>query len=68
MVMLLTTNPVQGRVPVLSFLTFKALLVLNALVTWTTTRETRNTLLSLSNRELTDIGLTRGNVLKMARW
>ena len=68
MVMLLTTNPVQGRVPVLSFLTFKALLVLNALVTWTTTRETRNTLLSLSNRELTDIGLTRGNVLRMARW
>ena len=68
MVMLLTTNPVQGRVPVLSFLTFKALLVLNDLVTWTTTRETRNTLLSLSNRELTDIGLTRGNVLKMARW
>ena len=68
MVMLLTTNPVQGRVPVLSFLTFKALLVLNALVTWTTTRETRNTLLSLRNRELTDIGLTRGNVLKIARW
>ena len=68
MVMLLTTNPVQGRVPVLSFLTFKALLVLNALVTWTTTRETRNTLLSLRNRELTDIGLTRGNVLRMARW
>ncbi len=68
MVMLLTTNPVQGRVPVLSFLTFKALLVLNALVTWTTTRETRNTLLSLSNRELTDIGLTRGDVLRMARW
>tara|TARA_B100000780_G_scaffold78253_1_gene53049 strand:- start:326 stop:526 length:201 start_codon:yes stop_codon:yes gene_type:complete len=66
--MLLTTNPVQGRVPVLSFLTFKALLVLNALVTWTTTRETRNTLLSLSNRELTDIGLTRGDVLRMARW
>ena len=68
MVMLLTTNPVQGRVPVLSFLTFKALLVLNALVTWTTTRETRNTLLSHSNRELTDIGLTRGDVLRMARW
>ena len=68
MVMLLTTNPVQGRVPVLSFLTFKALLVLNALVTWTTTRETRNTLLSLSNRELTDIGLTRGDVLRMAHW
>ena len=68
MVMLLTTNPVQGRVPVLSFLTFKALLVLNALVTWTTTRETRNTLLSLSNSELTDIGLTRGDVLRMARW
>ena len=68
MVMLFTTNPVQGRVPVLSFLTFKALLVLNALVTWTTTRETRNTLLSLSNRELTDIGLTRGDVLRMARW
>ena len=68
MVMLLTTNPVQGRVPVLSFLTFKALLVLNALVTWTTTRETRNTLLNLSDRELTDIGLTRGDVLRIARW
>ena len=68
MVMLLTTNPVQGRVPVLSFLTFKASLLLNALMTWNATRKSRNTLLGLSDRELTDIGLTRGNVLRMARW
>jgi uncharacterized protein YjiS (DUF1127 family) len=68
MAMLLNTNPVQGRVPVLSFLTFKALLLLNALMTWNTTRKTRNTLLSLSDRELTDIGLTRGDALRMARW
>ena len=68
MAMLLNTNPVQGCVPVLSFLTFKASLLFNALMTWNTTRKTRNTLLSLSDRELTDIGLTRGYVLKMARW
>ena len=68
MAILLNTNPVQGRIPVLSFLTFKASLLINALITWNTTRKTRNTLLSLSDRELTDIGLTRGDVLKMARW
>ena len=68
MAMLLNTNPVQGRVTVLSFVTFKSLLLLKALMTWNTTRKTRNTLLSLSDRELTDIGLTRGDALRMARW
>ena len=68
MAIILNTNPVQGRMPVLSFLTFKGSLIFNALMTWNTTRKTRNTLLSLSDRELTDIGLTRGDVLRMARW
>ena len=68
MAIILNTNPVQGRMPVLSFLTFKGSLIFNALMTWNTTRKTRNILLNLSDRELTDIGLTRGDVLRIARW
>ena len=68
MAILLNTNPVQGRIPVLSFSNSKGSLLFNALMTWNTTRKNRNTLLNLSDRELTDIGLTRGDVLRMARW
>ena len=68
MAIILNTNPVQGRMPVLSFLTFIGSLIFNALMTLNTTRKTRNTLFNLSDRELTDIGFTRGDVLRIARW
>ena len=68
MAILLNTNPVQDRIPVLSFSNSKGSLLFNALMTWNTTRKTRNTLLNLSDRELTDIGLTRGDVLRIASW
>ena len=68
MAIIFNTDPVQGRMPVLSFLTFKGSLIFNALMTLNTTRKTRNTLLNLSDRELTDIGFTRGDVLRIASW
>lgn len=67
MTMLLDTNSVQGCVSVLSFLTFKSSLLVNALMTWNMIRKTRNTLLSLTDRQLTDIGLNRGEILRIAR-
>jgi uncharacterized protein YjiS (DUF1127 family) len=67
MTMLLDTNSVQGCVSVLSFLTFKSSLLVNALMTWIMIRKTHNTLLSLPDRQLTDIGLNRGEILRIAR-
>ena len=39
----------------------------NKVVSWNDARMTRNTLSSLTNRELEDIGLTRGDIEMVAR-
>jgi len=39
---------------------------LGSLTTWNDSRMTRNTLSSLSNRELEDIGLTRADIDRVA--
>lgn len=36
--------------------------LVGALIAWNDKRVTRNTLMALSNRELSDIGLTRGDI------
>lgn len=38
-----------------------------ALQTWLDVRDTRNALYSLTDRELNDIGLTRGDIERVAR-
>jgi uncharacterized protein YjiS (DUF1127 family) len=40
---------------------------IEAAVSWNDARMTRNTLSSLTNRELEDIGLTRGDIEMIAR-
>ncbi len=42
--------------------------LLNAVSEWNTTRKTQNALTALSDRSLDDIGLTRGDVMNMARF
>ncbi|MDG2407363.1 MAG: DUF1127 domain-containing protein [Paracoccaceae bacterium] len=68
MALSLNTNPIQNREPVLASLTFKESSLFDAFITWNTARKTRNVLLILKDRELTDIGLTRGDIMRMARW
>ncbi|MCY3879920.1 MAG: DUF1127 domain-containing protein [Rhodobacteraceae bacterium] len=45
---------------------FKAFNPLNRLIRWHTARKTRDALLSLTDSQLSDIGLNRGDVDKLA--
>ncbi len=40
--------------------------VLNAITAWNKTRKTQKALMALSNRQLEDIGLTRGDITAMS--
>ncbi len=41
--------------------------ILNNVRTWNRVRQTRNELYSLSNRELSDLGIARGDIPRIAR-
>lgn len=40
--------------------------VLNAITAWNNTRKTQKVLMALSNRQLEDIGLTRGDIVALS--
>ncbi len=40
--------------------------VLNAITAWNNSRKTQKALMALSNRQLEDIGLTRGDIVAMS--
>ncbi len=41
--------------------------ILNNVRTWNRVRQTRNELYGLSNRELSDLGISRGDIPRIAR-
>ena len=61
-----TTRPVYGSASVAGQFASFFSLVMAKVIAWNDARVTRNTLLGLSDRQLNDIGLIRGDVDAMA--